>query len=358
MEADEIISLLNPQKYNESRYLEQQIERIPSWGSLDLNPWGWTTVELSQEQMIKLIKKMRSVSHLSDLFLMKLKLKTLPPEISMLPSSLRKLNLCCNSLSSLPAELCLLTQLKGLYLGGNQLTTLPPEITKLQQLEELYCNGNLLITVPDEIGGLTSLKKLMLYENTITHLPKEIGKLTNLQRLDIYRNRLVQLPIEIGNLKSLEKLNLCHNMLIELPAQIGKLAKLEGLYLHGNKLRYLPVEISQITNLDLTLTGNLFEEQPCSPMVEVPSLIDLCCTSIKRASITSKILLPGEVVEYLERDIRECTWCGRALYGNGLIQRVHTITWGSFRRYTVPVLCTYCCSRCNRMEHLTTIGSE
>ena len=58
-----------------------------------------------------------------------------------------------------------------------------------------------LSSIPAEIGNLVNLKKLTLYKNKLSRLPAEIGNLVNLQQLYLYYNKLTSLPIEILNIK-------------------------------------------------------------------------------------------------------------------------------------------------------------
>ncbi len=70
-----------------------------------------------------------------------------------------------------------------------------------------------LSSLPAEIGNLTNLKGLYLYDNQLSSLPAEIGNLTNLQWLSLGRNQLSSLPAEIGNLTNLKQLYLSYNQL-------------------------------------------------------------------------------------------------------------------------------------------------
>ena len=110
-----------------------------------------------------------------------------------------------------------------LILASAQLTTLPAEIGNLINLKDLYLNGNQLITLPAEIGNLTNLRGLYLHNNQLTTLPTEIGNLTNLKDLYLDDNQLTTLPAEIGNLNNLHHLSLINNQLTTLPAEILKI---------------------------------------------------------------------------------------------------------------------------------------
>ena len=84
---------------------------------------------------------------------------------------------------AVPAEIGQLTSLTRLDLSDNGLTSLPPEIGQLTSLERLDLRGNQLTSVPAEIGQLTSLERLYLDDNQLTSVPAEIGQLTSLRVL-------------------------------------------------------------------------------------------------------------------------------------------------------------------------------
>ena len=86
------------------------------------------------------------------------------------------LNFCPTG--AVPAEIGQLTSLTRLDLRDNRLTSLPAEIGQLTSLEQLYLYGNELTSVPAEIGQLTSLTRLSLGGNQLTSVPAEIGQLT------------------------------------------------------------------------------------------------------------------------------------------------------------------------------------
>ena len=147
---------------------------------------------------------------------------------------------------AVPAEIGQLTSLTRLDLLGNQLTSVPAEIGQLASLRELSLGGNQLTSVPAEIGQLTSLKLLFLSGNQLTSVPAEIGQLTSLKELSLYNNQLTSVPAEIGQLMSLVELSLSGNQLTSLPAEIGQLASLTWLNLKGNELRSVPAAIREL----------------------------------------------------------------------------------------------------------------
>ena len=139
-------------------------------------------------------------------------------------------------ITSLPAEIGLLTKLEELRIWDNQITALPPEIGQLTKLQEVRFSRNQLTSLPAEIGLLTNLQELYLSTNQLTTLPPEIGQLPNLQWLDLDANQLTSLPPEIGQLPNLEQLYLSKNKLTTLPPEIERLPKLRVLYVEGNPL--------------------------------------------------------------------------------------------------------------------------
>ena len=59
----------------------------------------------------------------------------------------------------------------------------PAEIGQLTSLERLDLRGNQLTSLLAEIGQLTALTRLYLDDNELTSLPPEIGQLRSLERL-------------------------------------------------------------------------------------------------------------------------------------------------------------------------------
>ena len=87
----------------------------------------------------------------------------------------------------------------------------PAEIGQLTSLGKLGLSGNKLTSVPAEIGQLASLKMLDLSDNQLTSAPAEIGQLASLQNFDLSGNQLTSVPAEIGQLTSLEWLVIKRN---------------------------------------------------------------------------------------------------------------------------------------------------
>ena len=202
------------------------------------------------------------LTQLEELQIVGNQLSSLPVEIAQL-TNLQILYLDDNQLSSLPVKIAQLTNLQELSLYTNQLSSLPAEIGQLTNLQELYLKKNQLSSLPTEIGQLTNLQELGLSENQLSSLPTEIGQLTNLQKLGLSENQLSSLPTEIGQLTNLQSLGLSENQLSSLPTEIGQLTNLQELNLYKNQLSSLPTEIGQLTNLqDLRLSDNQLSSLP------------------------------------------------------------------------------------------------
>jgi leucine-rich repeat protein SHOC2 len=218
--------------------------------SEDKQPEDWEGVTIENGRVVKLKLEKFDLTG------------AVPAEIGQL-TSLTRLDLLGNQLTSVPAEIGQLASLRKLSLGGNQLTSVPAEIGQLTSLKCLDLHENQLTSVPAEIGQLTSLKLLFLFGNQLTSVPAEIGQLTSLKELSLYNNQLTSVPAEIGQLMSLVELSLSGNQLTSLPAEIGQLTSLERLYLDGNQLTSVPVEIGQLTSMrELFLGGNQLTSLP------------------------------------------------------------------------------------------------
>jgi len=133
------------------------------------------------------------------------------------------LSLYDNQIKTLPPEIGLLTNLRGLYLSNNEIKTLPPEIGKLSNLRELSLSNNKIETLPPEIGSLRNLLVLYLNNNKIETLPPEIGLLSNLQLLMLHKNQIETLPPEIGSLSNLRYLFLDRTVK-KIPDNLKKIA--------------------------------------------------------------------------------------------------------------------------------------
>jgi len=103
-----------------------------------------------------------------------------------------------------------------LDLSMMQLTEVPvKEIEQLgTKVMKLNLSHNLLTSVPANLPLLSHLTSLDLSKNKIVELPENFGQLTKLKTLDLYGNRISKLPVSFAQLKSLKWLDLKENPLV------------------------------------------------------------------------------------------------------------------------------------------------
>ena len=173
------------------------------------------------------------------------------------------LSLIGRGITSLPAEIGMLTNLTRIDLSYNRLTSIPAELEKLTNLTRLDLHRNQLPSIPAELGKLTKLTTLNLSDNQLTSIPAELGKLTNLKTLYLYGNHLTSIPAELGKLTKLTELWLHANQLTNIPAELGKLTKLDNLYLDHNEALTSPPPgiVNQGTKAILAYLQEQFKEQ-------------------------------------------------------------------------------------------------
>jgi Leucine-rich repeat (LRR) protein len=170
------------------------IEKIDEWVENEkrLNPNNHENIITARNLILNSYQESRE-----NLLLNQLNLTSLPAEIGEL-INLKYLELSNNKLSSLPPEIGNLVELHAFYLDENNLTTLPPEIGNLVELHAFYLDENNLTTLPPEIGNLVKLSTFSLIGNALESIPPEIGNLTNLAVFDLTSNQLTSLPEEIN----------------------------------------------------------------------------------------------------------------------------------------------------------------
>ena len=157
---------------------------LPNLKFLNLNDNDLTSIpEINLINLKYLSIDHNQVTHLQKLNTPKLKQLslyynqlTIFPKIEQL-INLTYLDLSQNRLIKLPKRVCRLINLKSLYLGNNQLIVLPSEIGQLTKLSSLSVLNNQLTTCPPEVGQLIQLRYLNLNENYLTVLPQEIKNL-------------------------------------------------------------------------------------------------------------------------------------------------------------------------------------
>lgn len=146
-------------------------------------------------------------------------------------------------------------------------------------------------------SGAVTLCELELSHNHLTALPPQIGLLTNLKMLLLDHNALSELPVEIGNLVQLQVLHLQCNSLAFVPEQLCSLPDLRHFKVLLNAFDFAHRQLL------LPNVGPLFSA--------VPSLVDMCCTSLVRAQEQHQQHSLGEsfLPEELRTRIRNADQC-------------------------------------------------
>ncbi|RGB33424.1 hypothetical protein C1646_669356 [Rhizophagus diaphanus] len=155
---------------------------------------------------------------------------------SELPN-LKNIGLCSLGLVKLSKNICFLYITNCLQICCNELTEIPAEIGYMKNLTKLDLSKNKLEYIPDTIGFLHKLVDLRLSENQLTYIPSSIGSLKKLGTLLLDCNKIVELPPEIGEIKTLVNLDVRDNPITVLPAELGRLQYLRKLRTDGCPLK-------------------------------------------------------------------------------------------------------------------------
>ncbi len=236
-------------------------------------------------------EKQKNIAYFVSVDLSRNKLEKLPDTgFFFWCSSLRRLLLNDNRLSSLPAEVESLENVQLFDLSRNRLKSLVPQIGRLSNLTYLNLGENELVSLPEEIEGLaTSLHTLALYRNALNLLPDGIGKLSKLVVLDLSLNALTELPESLEKLESLRRLDLSWNKIQKFPRSIGQIATLETLDLSGNELRRLPNAFEGLGALRALNLGR-------NDLMELPPSVGYLASLLKLDASHNRIIrLPDEV---------------------------------------------------------------
>jgi Leucine-rich repeat (LRR) protein len=207
-------------------------------------------LELTTEDLVKLIPEIAELSNLTELNIFKNPFTALPESINQL-SNLTVLDLSDTELTTLPESLFRLPNLALLDVSGNSLESLSESIGLLTNLTELTISGNNLKTLPGSIDQLVNLTKLIVAGNRLTIVPESIFSLPNLTELRIIGNSFETLPeFREGDLLNLTNLIISGNSFRTLPDSIGKLSKLTTLHLSDTAIRDLPETLGNLQGLE------------------------------------------------------------------------------------------------------------
>jgi Leucine-rich repeat (LRR) protein len=206
---------------------------------------------------------------------------------SELPS-LKNIGLCSLGLVKLSQNICFLYITNCLQICCNELTEIPAEIGYMKNLTKLDLSKNKLEYIPDTIGFLHKLVDLRLSENQLTYIPSSIGSLKKLGTLLLDYNKIVELPPEIGEIKTLVNLDVRENPITVLPAELGRLQYLRKLRTDGCPLK-----------------SEFVHEITYSP----PTLMELAARTIVRKQIPILEDTTEHLKDYLA-NAKKCSFCG------------------------------------------------
>ena len=156
-------------------------------------------------------------------------------------------------LYALPEKVCQLTSLERLWVSHNKLSSLPPQLNQLTTLRELFLHRNNFETIPSCLCQLPNLQLLWLNNNKISSIPRDISKLVSLKRLHLDYNFIKDFPESLCELQMLEVLYLNNNAIHHVSDAVGNLTNLKRLYLNNNKISDIPSGITKLTNMLMLL---------------------------------------------------------------------------------------------------------
>lgn len=134
-----------------------------------------------------------------------------------------------------PFQSC--ASLTELYISRVGLASLPEDISCLDSLEIFDCQGNYIQWLPDTFSQLANLRIAVLSNNKVLFLPQNFGNLISLEELRLDYNAMGELPSSFSNLKNLKFLDLYFNNFEEFPVCIGDVVmNLAGFDLDFNRL--------------------------------------------------------------------------------------------------------------------------
>jgi len=131
-----------------------------------------------------------------------------------------KLDMASRNLTTITADIGVLTAATYIRLDSNQLTTLPPQIGSCVACQYLLASNNNISSLPNELGSMTGLVRLSLIGNQIQVLPASIGSLPNLQSLIVTSNLISSIPDELAALGAMTAFSFDYNRVCTLTAAI------------------------------------------------------------------------------------------------------------------------------------------
>jgi Leucine-rich repeat (LRR) protein len=215
-------------------------------------------------------------------------------------SSLEKLQLSKNRISTLPPPLFSLSNLSFLDLSDNDISDLPKKIENLENLQELLLSKNQIYSLPSDLLALSKLTNLDVRFCRVEHIPPEVGMMTSLKSLKIAGNNLKTPPAEIASkglaatmsfLRSLcgSDLQLSYQIKVSVvgPPSSGKTSVVAKLNNSSDGFSKLPS--TSISILDSTVLGLLRQTPTNLKMCEVPTVLSVNATRATKKQVTFNV---------------------------------------------------------------------
>ncbi|TFK55152.1 hypothetical protein OE88DRAFT_1780062 [Heliocybe sulcata] len=112
------------------------------------------------------------------------------------------------------------SSVERITLGHNHLTTLPMAFALLSRLRYLNLKSNNFIVFPDVLTVMPSLEILDIARNKIKRFPSQPGSLVNLKVFSVSRNKLTRLPAYFAQFQRLTLFQADHNPLEWPPKEV------------------------------------------------------------------------------------------------------------------------------------------
>eukprot|EP01126_Amoeba_proteus_P066402 TRINITY_DN9601_c0_g1_i6.p1 TRINITY_DN9601_c0_g1~~TRINITY_DN9601_c0_g1_i6.p1 ORF type:complete len:466 (-),score=63.64 TRINITY_DN9601_c0_g1_i6:820-2217(-) len=195
-------------------------------------------LEVSNNFLERLPQGISNLTRLAALLAYQNFISELPPDLGVMAT--REFGFAYNRLKTISLSKGGWAKMISFYLQNNSMQAIDSTVfMNMNECQEVYLSNNKLSSLPATLGCLKDLRKLEAMSNKLTSFPSVNG-LTYLQVLDLGNNKFSQLPPSIMKVTSLTHLNLFANKLSTVPEQISSLIVLKRLYLGNNRLNSLP----------------------------------------------------------------------------------------------------------------------
>lgn len=240
----------------------------------------------------------------------------------MTAKEIKRLDLSGHSLSELPENFGVLSELISLNLSGNKLQSLPDSMASMRHLSNLDLRRNnfskfpaVLFTLPlrslnisgnmlDDVNGLSEMKELRVLDmsvNAITKIDGVFSSDNELRTLNLSHNYLKNVSNLFEVLLNTERLDLSGNMITNIPESIGTMENLVDLKLSDNVIEYVDDKLFNLPIERLDLSSNKLYWIRLEGMEELDSIV-LDFNPIKHIEVSE------DFAPYLEEF--SCDGCG------------------------------------------------